>query len=210
MRVIGLTGGIASGKSTVSYVLKSLGAVIIDADQVARKVVEPGQPAWQDIVKEFGHEILNEDMSINREALGRLVFKDQKLLEKLNRITHPRVIEYFEQELARLAKERPDSVVVLDVPLLFESGMDRLADEIWVVWADEPVQLERLMEREGFTSEEAWQRIRAQMPLTEKARRADKIIDNSGTLEETVEQITKFFHEITATNDDKMRKKKGQ
>jgi len=208
MRVIGLTGGIASGKSTVSYILKSLGAIVIDADKVARKVVEPGQPAWQDIVKEFGEEVLNEDMTINREALGKLVFNDQSSLAKLNSITHPRVIEYFEQELTRLAEESPEAVVVLDVPLLFESGMHRLADEIWVVWADEAVQLERLMEREGFTCEEAWQRIRAQMPLEEKARRADRVINNSGSLDETVEQTTRFFYETMTAQEDKMEKKK--
>ncbi|HOV42752.1 MAG TPA: dephospho-CoA kinase [Syntrophothermus lipocalidus] len=208
MRVIGLTGGIASGKSTVSYILKSLGAVIIDADKVARKVVEPGQPAWQDIVKEFGQQVLNEDMTINREVLGKLVFSDQSLLAKLNRITHPRVIEYFREELARMARENPEAVVVLDVPLLFESGMYRLADEIWVVWANEKVQLERLMEREGFTPEEAWQRIRAQMPLEEKARRADRVINNSGTLDETVEQTTRFFYETISAHDDKIKEKK--
>lgn len=208
MRVIGLTGGIASGKSTVSYILKSLGAVIIDADKVARKVVEPGQPAWQDIVKEFGQQVLNEDMTINREVLGKLVFSDQSLLAKLNRITHPRVIECFREELARMARENPEAVVVLDVPLLFESGMYRLADEIWVVWANEKVQLERLMEREGFTPEEAWQRIRAQMPLEEKARRADRVINNSGTLDETVEQTTRFFYETISAHDDKIKEKK--
>jgi len=195
MRVIGLTGGIASGKTTVSSILKDLGAVVIDADEVARRVVEPGQPAWQDILATFGPGVLNDDRTLNRPALAARVFGDPELLQKLNRITHPRVREYIEQKLAYLREQRPDAVVVLDVPLLYESGMDKMADEVWVVWVDEEVELARLMERDGLAREDALKRLRAQMPLREKARRADRVIDNTGTRQETARQTTRFFNE---------------
>jgi len=195
MRVIGLTGGIASGKTTVSSILKDLGAVVIDADEVARRMVEPGQPAWQDILATFGPGVLNDDRTLNRPALAARVFGNPELLQKLNRITHPRVREYIEQKLAYLREQRPDAVVVLDVPLLYESGMDKMADEVWVVWVDEEVELARLMERDGLAREDALKRLRAQMPLREKARRADRVIDNTGTRQETARQTTRFFNE---------------
>lgn len=195
MRVIGLTGGIASGKTTVSSILKDLGAVVIDADEVARRVVEPGQAAWQDILATFGPGVLNDDRTLNRPALAARVFGNPELLQKLNRITHPRVREYIEQKLAYLREQRPDAVVVLDVPLLYESGMDKMADEVWVVWVDEEVELARLMERDGLAREDALKRLRAQMPLREKVRRADRVIDNTGTRQETARQTTRFFNE---------------
>lgn len=204
MRVIGLTGGIASGKSTVSSILRSLGAIIINADEIARLIVEPGKPAWRDIVSTFGREVLNQDDTINRRLLGNKVFGNRDMLAKLNRITHPRIIESCRRRLKEIAETIPDATVVLEVPLLFEVGMDKMVDEVWVVWTSEEVELERLMERDNLSRDQALQRIRAQMPLAEKTRRADRVIDNTGRLEETRNQITKFFNEITKQLEDKI------
>ncbi|MDH7498659.1 MAG: dephospho-CoA kinase [Syntrophomonadaceae bacterium] len=198
MKIIGLTGGIASGKSTVSGILKSLGAVVIDADQVAREVVEPGQPAWQEIVDAFGPAVLNPDGTLNRKQLSQLVFRDGEKLRRLNAITHPRVIEHFRQRLQWLRANRPDAVVVLDVPLLFESGMDAMADEVWVVWVDQEIEMQRLMMRDGITHEEAQARVAAQLPLEEKVRRADRVIDNTRSLQETIAQTEALYRQAVA------------
>lgn len=198
MRIIGLTGGIASGKSTVSGILKSLGAVVIDADQVAREVVEPGKPAWQEIVQDFGPAVLNPDGTLNRKQLSQLVFRDGEKLRRLNAITHPRVIEHFRQRLQWLRANRPDAVVVLDVPLLFESGMDAMADEVWVVWVDQEIEMQRLMMRDGITHEEAEARVAAQLPLEEKVRRADRVIDNTRSLQETIAQTEALYRQAVA------------
>jgi dephospho-CoA kinase len=207
MKVIGLTGGIASGKSTVSSLLRQLGAIVIDADVVARQVVEPDQPAWKEIVAAFGPGVLNEDRTLNRPVLGARVFNQPELLAVLNHITHPRVIERFQQQLKEIEEQFPEAVVVLDVPLLFEANMDKLADEIWVVWVSEDIQLDRLMARDGMSREEALKRIKAQMALAEKARRADRIIDNSRNLEDTTCQITRFFNETINRSGDNIEQK---
>ena len=209
MKVIGLTGGIASGKSTVSSALQDLGAVVIDADEVARLVVEPGQPAWRDIVAVFGEAVLNPDGTLNREALGTRVFGCPGRLQELNRITHPRVIKYFQEELRRIEKEQPEVIVVLDVPLLFESGMDKMCDEVWVVWIDRELEITRLQERDGLSRDEALQRIEAQMPLEEKVQKADRVIDNTGTVEDTFRQVGTIFHESIGKVTNTYEQKKG-
>ncbi len=197
MHVIGLTGGIASGKSLVSGELRKLGAEVIDADQIAREVVQPGKPAWMQIVREFGDSFLDSSGHIDRKALGRLVFSDPRELEKLNRITHPPILA----EIARLLQCRiPASggVVVIDAPLLFETGLDKLVDEIWVVDADFPTQLRRLMERDRLSEHEARRRIALQMPLPEKVRSADRILKNTGTPEMTVRQVREAWTAVQA------------
>ncbi len=196
MVVIGLTGGIASGKSLVSSFLRELGAVVIDADLIAREVVAPGQPALAMIVEAFGPGILRPDGSLDRKALGALVFADPDLRKKLEEITHPFIIARIKEELARLAESCPDGVVVLDAPLLFEAGLEGLVDEVWVVYVDAATQLARLMSRDGLTRAEAEQRLAAQIPLAEKARRADRVIDNSGTPEATRAQVNRLWREL--------------
>lgn len=196
MRVIGLTGGIASGKSLVSRLLRELGALVIDADQIAREVVEPGKPAYHSILREFGNQVLNPDGSLNRQALGRLVFSDPRKLERLNQITHPLIIAEIQKLLKSYRLLFPEKAVVLDAPLLYEAGLESIVDEVWVVYVDYPTQLQRLMERDGLTREEARRRIEAQLPLEEKVKRADRVIDNRGTPEETALQVRKLWNEI--------------
>lgn len=181
MKILGLTGGIASGKSTAARTLRELGSIIIDADVVARCAVEPGQPAWYDVVDFFGRDILNPDNTINREKLGLQVFSQPDYLKKLNQLTHPRIMEEIKRRLKSAAQEEPDRVLVLEVPLLYETNMERLCDWVWVVWVDAETQIQRLMNRDGISRADALSRIGSQMPLDEKARRADLVIDNSGT-----------------------------
>ncbi|MEA4925719.1 MAG: dephospho-CoA kinase [Syntrophomonadaceae bacterium] len=194
--IIGLTGGIASGKSTVSQRLAELGAVIIDGDAIAHRLMEPYQPTWEDIVKEFGQEILNPDETIDRTKLGGIVFDDPRRMTALNQITRAGIIETIKNDLHRLQKTRPESVLVLDVPLLYEAHLDKLVDQVWVVWLDRETQIARLMKRNGYTREEALKRIESQMSLDEKAKRADLIIDNRGSMEETLRIATKYYLDI--------------
>jgi dephospho-CoA kinase len=196
VKIIGLTGGVASGKSTVAITLEALGAIIIDGDKTAHSIMEPHQPAWEDIVKTFGPQILREDLTINRDILAPIVFNDPAALDKLNHITHPRVMESINDQLNRIKTEQPDAVVIMDIPLLYETHMDRLCQEVWVVWVDRETQINRLMNRNGFTRGEAVRRIQTQASLDEKASRADKVIDNSGSLEETIRTVTRNFNDI--------------
>jgi dephospho-CoA kinase len=196
MKIIGLTGGIASGKSTVSRALRELGAIIIDADEVAHAIIEPGKPAWEDIVEHFGSEVLNPDQTIDREKLGAIVFNDPEKLQVLNQITHPRVGEQFKQMIKDIKSQQADAVLFIEVPLLYETHMDRICDEVWVVWVDEETQIQRLMKRDGLSREDALKRIDAQMSLDEKARRADFVIDNRFSVEETIESATIYYNNI--------------
>lgn len=195
MKIIGLTGGIASGKSTVSRALRELGAIIIDADEVAHAIMEPGKPAWEDIAEHFGFDLLNQDHTINREKLGEIVFNNPQRLQELNRITHPRVMEQFKHMLQSIKTQQPDAVVFMEVPLLYETHMERICDEVWVVWVDEETQVQRLMQRDGLSREDALKRIDAQMPLDEKARRADFVIDNRFSIEETIAKATRYYND---------------
>lgn len=188
MKVIGLTGGIATGKSTVASYLREMGFLVIDADQIARELTAPGQPLLQELAAVFGPEILLPDGSLDRKKLGQMVFRDRELLRKLNALTHPPIIRTVQEKVAA-ARREGRGTVFLDVPLLFETGMDAMVDEVWVVAVDEEAQLARLMQREGLEREEARRRIAAQMPLQEKIRRAHAVIDNSGTPAETRRQV---------------------
>ena len=188
MYIIGLTGGIASGKSTVSAMLAKLGAYIIDADKIARTIVMPNQPAWHDIVAHFGNTILLADGTINRKVLGEKIFRDKLERLCLEKITHHYIEEQVEKDIgsAQLLKK---SIVVLDVPLLFEIGWHKMADEIWVVDVKEEVQLSRLMTRNKLSHGQAMDRINAQMSLTEKVKQADVVIDNNFDIEHARKQV---------------------
>ena len=185
MVIAGLTGGIASGKSTVSAFLEDAGAVIVDADKIAREVLQKGQPAWREIVVVFGRSILLPDGEINRILLGDIIFNDPAQKQVLNRIVHPGVIAETATRLAEIGKNRPDAVVILDVPLLIESGMDTGLSDIIVIYVPESVQIQRLMTRDALTQAQALARIRSQMPIEEKKKRASIVIDNSGSREDT-------------------------
>ena len=196
-KIIGLTGGIASGKSTVSQLLRELGAEIYDADEVAKLIVEPGKPAWKELVTEFGENILNSDQTINRAKLGQIVFASAQARTKLNEITHPRVIEMFSKTVDEFKGQKSHSpALILDVPLLIEAKMDNLVDEIWLVYVQPETQVKRLMKRNGLTTEEALARLAAQMPIDEKRHYADVIIDNQGSIEETRQNVIKLWKEL--------------
>jgi dephospho-CoA kinase len=180
MILVGLTGGIATGKSTVAKMFKQFGAVVIDADDLAREVVEPGKPAWRAIVKLFGTTVLAPNRTLDRHALGTIVFHNRGKLRQLERIIHPRVAR-LQRRLTRAAAENNSkAVVIYDVPLLFETGIEKRFDKIVVVTATLETQLERLRRRNGLPRTVALQRIKSQKPLRQKVRRADYVID--GTL----------------------------
>ena len=197
MKIIGLTGGIASGKSTVAKMLEDKGAHILDADKLAREAVEPDQPAWQEIVNWLGQSILLPDRSIDREKLGSAVFKDRRMLEKLNKIVHPWVGSRFLSLSEEIKKQDPDAILVYDIPLLIEAGMQKLVDHILLVYVPQEIQLARLQQRDGLSLTDAQMRIRAQMPIGEKKKHAHTVIDNSGTLAKTSEQVDHFWQKIT-------------
>jgi dephospho-CoA kinase len=188
MRIIGLTGGIASGKSSVARILEALGGVVVDADQLAREAVAPGEEAYLSIVAEFGEVILHPDRTINRQALGKVVFADSAARRRLEQITHPAIARLAEEKLAALGKAGTP-VVVYMAPLLIEAGVTSRVDEIWVVYADRETQVSRLMLRDGLSRDEALQRLAAQMPMEEKRTYGRIVIDNSGTPEETERQV---------------------
>ena len=200
MLIIGLTGGYASGKSTVARMFMELGAILIDADTLARKVVAPGRPAWSEIVSHFGKEILQEDNEINRKALAEIVFSSDNQRKKLNAIVHPRVLAEELTAIEEIRNQALDSIVILSVPLLIESGHYNYCDTIIVVTVDEETHIKRLMTRDGFSREEALRRISAQMPLSEKVKLADFVIDNNGSIEETKKQVEEIFKELEKIN----------
>ncbi len=199
MIIIGLTGGISSGKSTVTKTLMDLGAIIIDSDELAHNIMKPYKPAWKDITKIFGSQILNPDETINRDRLGQIVFNDPDKLQELNQITHWRIAERYKEDLRIIKKENPDAVVVMEIPLLYETHAERICDEVWVVWVDRETQMERLIKRDNISREDAIKRIEAQMDLDEKARLADVVIDNRHSMEETQKAATKIYIERMQT-----------
>lgn len=197
MRVMGLTGGIASGKSTVASILSEFGATIIDADKVAREVVEPGQPAWHDIRKAFGDDILLVDGSLNRQRLGEIIFNDPAKRQMLNSIMHPRIIEECQKRLEHY-KQAGKQAVILEVPLLIETGMDTMVDEVWLVVVDTETQINRLIKRDGLSRGQALKRIKSQMLLEEKIPKADIIIDGQLKINELRSYLKTLWNNILA------------
>ncbi|NKE69377.1 dephospho-CoA kinase [Candidatus Manganitrophus noduliformans] len=179
---VGLTGGIASGKSTVSRLFRETGAFVIDADEIAHAVIRKGAPAYAGVVEAFGAAILDKKGEIDRKRLGEIVFNDARRRERLNQLVHPHVYAQAEKEKRAIAAAHPEAVILFDVPLLIETGAHREMDLVIVVYADRATQIERLIERDGLTREEAERRIDAQMPLDEKRRFADEIIDTRAPL----------------------------
>ncbi|MBO0725051.1 MAG: dephospho-CoA kinase [Blastocatellia bacterium] len=198
MLKIGLTGGIATGKSYVLSVLSELGCEVIDADTVAHLAIEQGRPAYFDIIDHFGRDILNEDGSINRAALGAIVFTNKNARERLNEIVHPRVYEAQAEWFEKVARRDPDAIAVVDAALMIETGSYRRFDKIIVVHCDPELQLQRLIERNGFTREQAQARISTQAPSEEKLKYADYSIDTSNRFEDTRRQVEKVYEELRA------------
>ncbi|MBS4216877.1 dephospho-CoA kinase [Bacillus sp. FJAT-49711] len=187
-KMIGLTGGIASGKSTVSNMLKKRGFTILDADLASRVVVEPGQKAYGQIIEVFGKNILNEDKMINRAKLGSIIFNDDEKRKTLNSIVHPAVRECLNDWKIQ-ALDKGKNTIIYDIPLLYESNLTYLVEKVIVVFVDPHIQLQRLLNRNGLTEEEAKARISSQLPIQEKVNLADAIINNNGTIENTERQL---------------------
>ena len=194
MRVIGLTGGIASGKSTVSSQLREeYGAVVLDADATAHEIAEPGAPLWEAFVSRYGkNRVLDADGALDREAVAEIVFRNPEERAWMDSMAHPLIRQKILERLDSF-KTAEKATVVLDVPLLFEAGWDTIPNEIWVVYVDENTQLRRLMQRNALSERLARERIASQMSIEEKKRRADVVIDNSGTRENTAAQVRAAF-----------------
>jgi dephospho-CoA kinase len=191
--LVGLTGGIATGKSTVSNMLRGLGAEIIDADQLARQVVEPGQPAWREIVEEFGRDVLTPDGTLDRKKLGAIVFANPEQRKRLEAITHPAIRARVKARVDELAARGFAGIVFYDAAILIEALGHQDMDRIVVVMTDEATQVARLRGRDGTDDAEGRRKIASQMPLAEKAKLADYVIDNSGDREATAEQVRRVF-----------------
>jgi dephospho-CoA kinase len=196
--LVGLTGGIATGKSTVSEMLRRRGAVIIDADLLAREVVEPGEPALAEIVDEFGRDVLSSDGTLDRKKLGAVVFGDPPRRQRLESITHPAIRERFVRRLAELVAAGCRGLVFFDAPVMIESGNYRTMDRLVVVAASAETQLARLMARDGIDRDAAMQRIRSQMPVAEKVALADYVIWNDGDRAETEAQVEQVVAALEA------------
>ena len=199
--IIGLTGGIVSGKSTVASMFKDLGAKIIDADKLGHSVILPQKPAWKKITRLFGKDILRNDLTIDREQLGKIVFANQILLKKLNEITHPEIMKLIKKEinLARNENHNQEKILIIDAALIYEVKIDRLMDKIIVVYIDEDEQIKRLTNRNNLSKKEALQRIKSQMPIKEKVKMADYVIDNSSSLGKTKEQVKKIWKNLVSS-----------
>jgi dephospho-CoA kinase len=192
---IGLTGGIATGKSTAAKLLTEHGAILIDLDGIAREVVEPGQPSLSAIAERFGPAILQEDGKLDRKKLGAIVFADPAERKALEAIIHPAIRAVMKERMAYHESNTPEKLVVVDVPLLYESKLESYFEQIMVVYVPRETQLQRLLTRDKLTVEEARKRLEAQMDIEIKKERADVLIDNSGSLSETEEQIERFWRE---------------
>jgi dephospho-CoA kinase len=196
VQVVGLTGGIATGKSMVSAILENAGAVIIDADRIAREVAKKGSPAYRKIIANFGESILLPDGEINRGALGDIIFNNPQKRQLLNSIVHPHVRKEQNRQLKGIEKKDPGAIVILDIPLLIETQTYRDLSEVIVVYAPEHIQMKRLMQREDISKSDALARIRSQIPIEEKKDKATIVIDNSGTRENTRKQTLKLFQRL--------------
>lgn len=198
--VAGLTGGIASGKSTVASFFCELGCVIIDADQVAHEIVQPCKPALQAIIARFGKEFLRPDQQLDRKKLAALIFSDKAAKTALEAITHPIILAEMQRQTVAAAKAN-DCVIIWDVPLLFETGFALYVDVSILVYTPVENQLERLMQRDGISREAALSRINSQMPLQQKRELATIIINNSGTVEEVKEQVRLVYQQLINIKD---------
>ncbi len=196
MGYFGLTGGVASGKSTVARMMGELGARIIDADQLGHELLRSPLPAYQEIVRHFGTSILDSSGEIDRKRLGGIVFADPAELHELNSIMHPRIIARVEELAAQYQTQDPHAVILLDAALIFEGGIGGHFSRILVAWCGPEQQIERLMAKAGVSREEAERRIATQMPVEEKRRRADYVIDCSGTKDSTRAQVRAAYAEL--------------
>jgi dephospho-CoA kinase len=202
---VGLTGGIACGKSTVAQMFVRLGAYLIDFDVLAHEVQEPGGQAWKEIIEYFGRDILQPDKKIDRNKLGEVVFSNSSKLRKLNTIVHPHVYRAWRDRLDEISAQDPQAIVLSDVPLLFEEGLQSLFDLTVLVLISPAEQISRLIERNSISSEEAEKRLLSQMPISEKTGLADIIIENRGAVEETEKSVKAVWQELLHREEKKRK-----
>ena len=199
----GLTGGIASGKSTVARMFQEEGACVIDFDELAHVAEEPDRPGWQAIVEYFGLNILNDDRTINRKKLGAIVFHDQEALARLNRMVHPFVFEDWKRKVAEIQKSHPRDIVISDIPLLIEVGMTHLLDVVLLVVVSPEEQIQRLLRRSGCSLKEANARLASQMAITDKIPHVDYVIDNGGSMEKTRAAVHELWEKLLMKEREK-------
>lgn len=200
MKVIGLTGGIGSGKSTVSRILSELGAVVLDADKVGHEAYQPGTETWKEVVAAFGREIVAPDESIDRKKLGAIVFGDPAALERLNGITHPRMYDMMADRIEEY-RQQGAGVVVLEAAILLEAGWTPLVDEVWVTVASEPTVVRRVKERTDLPEEQIRSRIRSQLSNEERKKQASVVISNDGSLDELRAKVAELWEKLQHSND---------
>jgi len=196
MIVVGLTGGLATGKSSVARLFQDCGAIVIDADVLAREAVEPGRPAWRDIVRVFGKKVLQPDRTLDRRTVGRIVFGNRAKLKQLNAIVHPRVAREQNRLTREIASKEPDAVIIYDAPVLIEAGAHKRMNKIIVVEADQATQIKRLCNRSHFSRAEALRRIRSQLPLAQKVKLADYVIDGTLSFEQTKNEVQRIYAQL--------------
>ena len=198
---IGLTGGIGSGKSTVLKLFQKLGAFLIDFDELAHRVEEPGTETWKKIVDHFGHDIMHDDGTVNRVKLGAIVFASTAERAALNAIVHPAVFEEWRRQIDGIKNTKDDAVIISDVPLLIEAGMQSLFDCVILIYLPPDVQIERIMKRNGFSRREAQERLAAQMPIGDKIPLCDFVIGNEGSIAETERKVDEVWNAIMKLPD---------
>jgi dephospho-CoA kinase len=196
MIVVGLTGGLATGKSSVARLFQDCGGIVIDADVLAREAVEPGRPAWRDIVRVFGKKVLHPDGTLDRRTVGRIVFGTRAKLKQLNAIVHPRVAREQNRLTREIVSKEPDAVIIYDAPVLIEAGAHKRMNKIIVVAADQATQIKRLCNRSHFSRAEALRRIRSQLPLAQKVKLADYVIDGTLSFEQTKNEVQRIYAEL--------------
>jgi len=205
--LIGLTGGIASGKSTVAHMLEEMGSHVIDFDMLARRVVEPGRPAWKKIVDYFGRDILQGSGEIDRKRLSRIIFGNSEKRKRLEGFTHPFIADEFTGQVDEIASSDPDAIINAVVPMLFEAGMQVLFHKVVVVYIPREEQIKRLIERDGISEGDAVNILNAQMHIDEKIRQADFIINNENSIEETKRQVHDLWNTLRRLQRDSVLKK---
>jgi dephospho-CoA kinase len=204
MLIVGLTGGIATGKSTVTAMFERLGAIIFDFDVVAREVVEPDTPAWKSIVEHFGNTIVNEDRTLDRAKLGDIVFRDPEERKKLEGFIFPRIFDEYARRIKEIKQNDPEALVVADTPLLFEAQLEKLFDKILVVYATREHQIRRFTLRDDLSHDAVEARLDAQMPTEEKAERADYVIKNCDSVEDVQLEVNRLFEEFQKMAREKL------
>ncbi|MFH1081349.1 MAG: dephospho-CoA kinase [Pseudomonadota bacterium] len=201
--LLGVTGGIASGKSTVVNMFKEKGALVIDFDLLARRVVEPDKPAWKNIVSCFGRQVLRKDRTLDRKKLADIAFKDMKKRKKIEAFTHPEIYGEFIRELAEITARTPEAIILVDIPLLIESNLQGLFHKTLVVYTPEEQQRGRLVKRDGISRDEAAGRLKSQLPIDEKVGYADFVIRNEGSLDETRKQVDDLWEKLVQLQKEK-------